>query len=196
MTVVDAKNLPARLADSAEAEAQIAFADVIVLNKVDLVSAEELDAVEASIRRINHSARVMRAERGLVPVGELLDQGAFDLARVLEREPDFLDSTEHSHDENVNSMSFEVLQPLDGKRFQAWIGLLLQERGGDLLRTKGILDFAGENRRFAFQAVHMMADGDFIGPWREAEKRSSRLVFIGRNLNRVTLRRGFESCVA
>ena len=196
VTVVDAKNLPARLADSAEAEAQIAFADVVVLNKADLVTADELDAVEASIRRINHAARIMRTTRGQVPVGELLDQGAFDLARILEREPDFLDSSEHSHDEDVNSVSFEVAQPVDGKRFQTWIGLLLQERGGDLLRTKGILDFAGENRRFAFQAVHMMADGDFIGPWRDGEVRRSRLVFIGRNLNRVVLRRGFEGCIA
>ncbi len=196
VTVVDAKNLPARLADSAEAHAQIAFADVVILNKTDLVTPGELDTVDASIRHINHAARIIRAERGQVPITELLDQGAFDLARILEREPDFLDSTEHSHDDDVNSMSFEVTQPIDGKRFQAWIGLLLQERGGDLLRTKGILDFAGENRRFAFQAVHMMADGDFIGPWREGEKRSSRLVFIGRNLNRVQFRRGFESCVA
>ncbi len=196
VTVVDAKNLPARLADSAEALSQIAFADVVVLNKIDLVDANELDAVEAAIRRINHSARILRAERGQVPIGELLEQGAFDLARILEREPDFLDNTEHSHDDDVSSISFELTEPVDGKRFQAWIGLLLQERGGDLLRTKGILDFAGEDKRFAFQAVHMMADGGFIGPWRDGEKRSSRLVFIGRNLNRVVLRRGFESCAA
>jgi G3E family GTPase len=196
VTVVDAKNLPARLADSDEAEAQIAFADVIVLNKTDLVTEAELASVEATIRRINHVARIHRTDHGQVPVTELLDQGAFDLARVLEREPDFLENTDHTHNEDVNSMSFEVTAPLDGKRFQAWIGLLLQERGGDLLRTKGILDYAGESQRFAFQAVHMMADGGFIGPWREGEKRSSRLVFIGRNLNRVTLRKGFESCVA
>ena len=196
VTVVDAKNLPARLADSAEAAAQIAFADVVVVNKVDLVSPGELESVEASVRRINGAARILRAERASVPVGALLDQGAFDLARILEREPDFLDSSEHGHDDDVTGMSFEVTRPLDRTRFQTWIGLLLQERGGDLLRTKGILDFAGEDRRFAFQAVHMMAEGDFIGPWRAGEARRSRLVFIGRNLNRVTLRRGFEGCVA
>ncbi len=196
ITVVDAGNLPARLADSAEAHAQIAFADVVVLNKIDLVTPDELEAVDAAVRRINHAARIIRAERGQVPVADLLDQGAFDLARILERDPDFLDSTEHSHDDDVNSMSFELTGQVDRRRFQAWIGLLLQDRGGDLLRTKGILDFAGENRRYAFQAVHMMADGDFIGPWREGERRSSRLVFIGRNLDRLAFRRGFESCVA
>jgi G3E family GTPase len=196
ITVVDALNLPARLADSAEAAAQLAFADVIVLNKTDLVDAAGLDAVEATIRRINAHARILRAQRGDVPIASLLDQGAFDLARILEREPDFLENTEHTHDDDVGSMSFELTRPLDGKRFQAWIGLLLQERGGDLLRSKGILDFAGESRRYAFQAVHMMADGGFIDPWPENEPRRSRLVFIGRNLNRVTLRRGFESCQA
>ena len=196
VTVVDAKNLPARLADSEEAQAQIAFADIVVLNKTDLVDAAELEALEATIGRINAGARIHRAQRGDVPVAELLDRGAFDLARVLEHAPDFLDNTEHSHNDDVSSMSFEVGEKIDQRRFQAWIGLLLQERGGDILRSKGILDFAGEDRRYAFQAVHMMADGDFIGPWREGEKRSSRLVFIGRNLNRVTLRRGFEGCRA
>ncbi len=195
VTVVDAKNLPGRLADSEEAQAQIAFADIVVLNKTDLVDAPALDALEATVRRINAGARIHRARRGDVPVGELLDRGAFDLARVLEHDPDFLDSTEHSHSD-VASMSFEVAEAIDQRRFQSWIGLLLQERGGDLLRTKGILDFAGEDRRYAFQAVHMMADGGFIGPWRDGAQRSSRLVFIGRNLNRVSLRRGFESCRA
>ena len=196
VTVVDAKTLPARLADSAEAEEQIAFADVIVLNKIDLVSADDLASVEGRIRAINPAAVIHHADHSRVPVTAILDQGAFDLARVLERTPDFLENTEHTHNDDINSMSFEVREPIDGQRFNQWIGLLLQERGADLLRTKGILDFAGEDRRYAFQAVHMMADGDFIGPWREGETRSSRIVFIGRNLNRPQLRRGFESCVA
>lgn len=93
-------------------------------------------------------------------------------------------------------MSFSVKEPLDAQRFQAWIGAVLQEQGADILRAKGILHYKNEDRRFAFQAVHMMADGDFIGPFREGESRDSRLVFIGRNLNRPQLRRGFESCVA
>ncbi|HTR17599.1 MAG TPA: GTP-binding protein [Acetobacteraceae bacterium] len=196
VTVVDAKTLPARLADSAEAQAQIAFADVIVLNKLDLISAGELAEVERSIRAINSLARIHHATRSDVPVTEILDRNAFDLNRVLEMQPDFLSGeAEHEHNEDVRSMSFELASPLDPDRFNAWIGALLQERGADLLRTKGILDFAGEDRRFAFQAVHMIADGDFIGPWREGEKRSSRIVFIGRNLNRPQLRRGFESCL-
>ncbi len=196
VTVVDASTLLARLADSAEAEAQVAFADVIVLNKTDLATSDEIAAVEARIRRINAAARIHRAERSAVAVEDLLDQGGFDLARVLRTTPDFLEHEEHGHDEDVSSLSFELKEKIDGPRFNSWISLVLQERGGDLLRTKGILDIKGEDRRYAFQAVHMMAEGDFIGPWRPDEPRSSRIVFIGRNLNRPVLRRGFESCAA
>jgi G3E family GTPase len=115
---------------------------------------------------------------------------------VLAEHPDFLGDDEHEHNDDVGSVSFEVDTPIDPERFNAWMGALLAERGGDLLRTKGILAYAGEDRRFAFQAVHMMADGDFVGPWKDGEARTSRLVFIGRNLNRPQLRRGFESCRA
>jgi G3E family GTPase len=194
VTVVDAKNLPARLADSDEAAAQIAFADVIVLNKLDLVNEDELAAVEARIRAINPLVRIIRATRADVPVTEILDQHAFALDRILAFDPGFLDQEEHSHTEGLNSMSFEVKRPIDMQKFQQWIGTLLQEQGQNLLRTKGILAVANDDRRFAFQAVHMMADGDFIGPWRAGAPRHSRLVFIGRDLNRPQLRRGFEAC--
>ena len=195
VTVVDAKNLPARLADSTEAAAQLAFADVIVLNKTDLVSPAELQAVEAEIRKINRFARIHRTERSAVDIGAVMDQGAFDLQRILaDVQPDFLTESEHEHNDDINSMSFELARPVDPEKFNAWIGQLLAEKGQDLLRTKGILHYAGEDRRFAFQAVHMIADGDFIGPFPPGEDRRSRLVFIGRNLNRPQLRRGFEAC--
>jgi G3E family GTPase len=180
ITVVDAKNFIARLADSEEAAAQVAFADVIVLNKLDLVSADELGEVE---RRI-----------GDVKVTDILDIGAFDLARIQAFDPDFLEVDDHGHTEGVNSVSFEVSRPIDEHKFQQWIGTLLQEKGADLLRTKGILAYPNEDRRFAFQAVHMIADGDFVGTWPEGAARKSRLVFIGRDLNRPQLRRGFEAC--
>jgi G3E family GTPase len=194
VTVVDAKNLPARLVDSAEAEEQIAFADVIVLNKTDLVSSAELEEVERKIRQINRFARIHRTTRAAVDIGDVLNQGAFDLQRVLEREPEFLEEHEHEHNDDVSSMSFEVSRPIDPEKFNAWISTLLAEKGQDLLRTKGILAYPNEDRRFAFQAVHMIADGDFIGPWPAGAERKSKLVFIGRNLNRPQLRRGFEAC--
>ena len=194
VTVVDAKNLPARLEDSEEAAAQIAFADVIVLNKLDLVSAEELETVEARLRTINRFARIHRATRSDVAVTEILDIGAFDLARILDVDPAFLEAESHGHSEGVNSVSFEVSRDIDPHKFQQWMGTLLQEKGQDLLRTKGILSHPGEPRRFAFQAVHMIADGDFVGAWPDGAPRRSKLVFIGRDLNRPQLRRGFEAC--
>jgi G3E family GTPase len=194
VTVVDAKHLPQRLDDSAEAAAQIAFADVIVLNKLDLVDEAGLAAVQARIRAINPMARIIQATRADVPVTEILDQRAFALDRILAFDPGFLEQDEHGHTEGVNSMSFEVKRPIDMQKFQQWMGTLLQEQGQNLLRTKGILAVAHDGRRFAFQAVHMMADGDFIGPWAQGAPRHSRLVFIGRDLNRPQLRRGFEAC--
>ncbi|MCQ8239598.1 GTP-binding protein [Acetobacteraceae bacterium KSS12] len=196
VTVVDALNLPARLEDSAEARNQVAFADVVILNKTDLVDEAGLAALEERIRGINALARIHRSERSRVDLADVLDQGGFDLARALRTAPDFLENESHSHNDDVRSVSFEVKEPLDQRKFQQWIGALLQEKGADLLRSKGILNYAGESRRFAFQAVHMMADGDFIGPWKEEDGRTSRIVFIGRNLNRPQLRRGFESCRA
>jgi G3E family GTPase len=197
VTVVDAKHLPARLADSDEAEDQIAFADVIVLNKTDLVTPEELEAVEQQIRKINKFAVIHRTQRSAVAIDQVLNRGAFDLNRVLAMNPDFLTGDDdHEHNEDIASLSFEVGKPIDPEKFNGWIGALLQEKGQDLLRTKGILAYANDDRRFAFQAVHMIADGDFIGPWKDGDPRVSRIVFIGRNLNRPQLRRGFEGCVA
>ena len=197
VTVVDAKHLLARLEDSHEAEEQVAFADVIVLNKTDLATPDELDGVEARTRSINRSARVLRAEKANVPLDELLDRGSFDLNRILDMEPDFLSGEDdHEHDDTITSVSLTLDVPLDMARFNQWIGTLLMQRGQDLLRTKGILHFAGDDERFAFQAVHMIADGDYIGPWKAGDPRQSRIVFIGRDLNRPQLRRGFEACAS
>jgi G3E family GTPase len=196
VTVVDAKHLQARLKDSHEAADQIAFADVIVLNKTDLVTEAELVEVEAAIRGINRFAEIHRTTRASLPIAGVMARRAFSLDRVLTAHPDFLDDDSHEHNEDVSSMSFEVAEPLDPEKFNAWISGLLATKGQDLLRTKGILAYKDDDRRFAFQAVHMIADGDFIGDWKAGDTRASRIVFIGRDLNRPQLRRGFESCRA
>jgi G3E family GTPase len=161
------------------------------------VTPEELEAVEAQIRKINRFATIHRTQRSAVAITDVLNKGAFDLNRVLAFQPDFLSGDDdHEHNEEISSMSFELDTPIDPEKFNAWIGALLQDKGPDLLRTKGILSYANEDRRFAFQAVHMIADGDFVAPWKEGEPRVSRIVFIGRNLNRPQLRRGFQGCAA
>ena len=226
-TVVDAKHLPLRLADSKEAAEQIAFADQIILNKTDLVTEDELRAVEASIRRLNPLAPIHRAQRSDVPLDLVLGRGSFDLARIEEIEPDFLnpahgepghvhdedcghdhhdhDHHDHDHDHDhghdieasgIRGVSLTATKPLNANKVTAWLNEVLQAQGPDILRAKGILDVAGEDRRLVFQAVHMILEGDFQGPWRDGADRYSRLVFIGRNLDEAKLREGFEASIA
>jgi len=196
ITVVDAKFLNARLEDSHEAEEQIAFADIILLNKSDLVSQNELAIVERRVRSINAYAKLHHTQKCEIDVEELLGRGAFDLDRILELEPEFLNEDHHDHDDDIQSYSFETNQPLIHEKFQRWISGLVASKGRDILRSKGILAFTNEPRRFVFQGVHMLLDGDLQRPWQKDETRESRLVFIGRNLDREDLRNGFESCIA
>ncbi|HSV02826.1 MAG TPA: GTP-binding protein [Phenylobacterium sp.] len=226
-TVVDAKHLPLRLKDSKEAAEQIAFADQIVLNKTDLVSEAELTEVESAIRRLNPLAPIVRTVRSQAPLEAILGRRSFDLSRITELQPEFLnpvhgepghvhdDTCEHDHDggdhgehhahgpihdhvaeSGIRGVSLSSEKPLDANRLTAWLNNLLQTKGPDILRAKGILDVKGDDRRLVFQAVHMILEGDFQGAWKPGDKRYSRMVFIGRDLDEASLRSGFESCIA
>ena len=218
VTVADAKWLKDRLQDAPEAKNQIAFADVILINKTDLVSAAELDEVEARIRGINRYAKVHRTERAQVPLNEVLSRNAFDLERILHLEPEFLEGDghdhdhghgdghdhghhhhgglKHYHDEEMQSISLKSDKPLDADKFFPWVEDLVQTEGPSILRSKGILSFKDDDERFVFQGVHMILDGDHQRPWKKDEKRQSRIVFIGRNLPEKKITEGFESCIA
>ncbi|MDX7951592.1 GTP-binding protein [Lichenihabitans sp. Uapishka_5] len=228
VTVADARWLSDRLKDAPEAKSQIAFADVIVLNKTDLVSPEELREVEARIRAINPYAKLHRTERCAVKLEDVLDRGAFDLDRILEIEPAFLETEDHHdhdhhdhhdhhhghdhghahqqahghggakhyHDEDMQSVAIDYPGEVVAEKFMPWINNLVQTEGGNILRSKGILAFKGEPKRFVFQGVHMMLDGDVQKPWTDGEARHSRLVFIGRNLPEERIRAEFQACVA
>ena len=195
VTVADAVHLDAQLGEHHEAEEQIAFADVVLLNKTDLIQSENLESVETRIRKINPYAKIIRTARCDAPLEEVVGLNAFSLDRVLEVEPDFLESDhDHEHDDDITSVSFVSETPLDFEKFQSWFGKVLQTRGQDILRSKGILDFEGLDERYVFQGVHMLMDGSPMGDWPKDKPKSSRVVFIGRDIENMGLKEGFEAC--
>ena len=205
VTVVDAKHVALHW-DAPEVPEQLAFADVVLLNKTDLVTPAELEALEARVRRMNPAARIHRTQNAIVPMDALLDIGAFSLDRVLSHEPDFLPKPDHghhhpehehdhTHDAAITSVGVELPGSLNAKRFNAWMSELLQSKGQDIFRMKGVVSIAGDPKKFAFQGVHMTFDGRPMQPWGDAP-RVSRLVFIGRHLDREALTDGVRSCLA
>src|SRR4026209_1896219 len=184
VTVADAKWLSDRLKDAPEAKNQIAFADVILINKTDLVAPDELIELEARIRGLNPYARLHRTERTKIDIGEVLGRNAFDLDRILEIEPAFLDADDrhhdhdhehghdhhhhhhhgnglkHYHDEEMQSVSLKTDKPLNPDKFFPWIQDLVAKDGPNILRCKGILSFKEDPERFMFQGVHRILDGD------------------------------------
>ncbi len=196
VTVADAKWLKDRLKDAPEAKNQIAFADVVVLNKADLVTADELKDVELRIRAINPFARIHRTERCAVPLDAVMGQGAFDLERILAIEPQFLEADLHTHDEDVQSVALITEKPLNPDKFFAWVQDLVAKEGPNILRSKGILAFQDDPLRYVFQGVHMVLDGAHQREWQPEERRDSRIVFIGRELDGPRLKQGFEACAA
>ncbi len=196
VTVADAKWLSDRLKDAPEAKNQIAFADVILLNKADLVDEAGLERVEALVRGINPSARIHRTVNCDIPIAEVLDRKAFDLDRIMEVEPEFLEEGHHHHhDDEIDSFSFRAGE-VNPDKFMPWISELTQREGPNILRCKGIVAFPKEPKRFVFQGVHMILDGDLSREWRPDEARESRVVFIGRDLNQNAIRDGFMACAA
>jgi G3E family GTPase len=242
VALVDAKHLPLRLKDSREAEDQIAFADVVIVNKTDLVSPEEVTRIEDIVRAINPSARIYKTTRSGVDLARVLDQGAFNLERALENDPHFLEhghedhacgpdcdhhhhdhGHDHGHDHHhhdhdhahhdhghdhhhhgaaspihdvtVQSVSLRGGE-MNPERFFPWIQKVTQTDGPNILRLKGIIAFKGDAERYVVQGVHMIIEGDHQRPWKEGEKRESRLVFIGRELDREKLEKSFNACLA
>jgi len=100
------------------------------------------------------------------------------------------------HDDEIKGVSLRIEKPIDGKKITAWLDRLLADQGPDILRAKGIINVEGENKRLVFQAVHMILEGDLQREWKPGEDRSSRMVFIGRNLDEAKLRESFEACAA
>jgi len=334
VTLVDARHFEGQLASAREAAEQVAFADVIVLNKTDLVDEATLARIESQVRGMNATAQVHRARNADVPIGRLLGLGAFDLSRALAVDESFLEPqypfewagvyelaagrhalragaahdhghdhdhahahepehdhghagvaaallavaaatrealdaavedavrafaepavpvpcggalrpaphryrldlahdgalatleipaagayalflehnpahglalspapraqrafASHSHAAGIASIGIDDLRALDATKLNDWLSYLLQSRGQDIFRMKGVLSIQGEDRQYVFHGVHMMFDGRAGRAW-GAQERRNRLVFIGRNLDRAELEAGFESAVA
>ncbi|MGE4336145.1 MAG: GTP-binding protein [Pigmentiphaga sp.] len=215
VTLVDARHFPLRLVDCQEAEDQVVYADVVLINKLDLVSPAEADEVERRVAAINPYAARHRVRYSDIELSQVLAIGAFDLQRCGERltsEPeaacDHHDEPGHVHDEHchhgedaaraehqisVMSVSLQT-GDLDGNRFFPWLQGLVERQGPDILRLKGLLALKGEARRYVVQGVHMILEGEHHRDWRPDEERRSRLVLIGRGLDAASLRQAFADC--
>lgn len=196
ITVVDSKHIEQHLDDGHEAVEQIAFADLVLLNKTDLVSSEQLSNLADRIRKISATTRMVRTENAQVPIDELLDIRAFDLSQKLEIDPGFLEEEDHEHDQSITSVSLREEIPLERMRFQYWLQNLLNTKGQDIFRFKGVLNVKGKDERVVLQGVHMIFSQALDRPWEDDEPRLSEMVFIGRNLHVEQLREDFAKCVS
>jgi G3E family GTPase len=220
VTVVDGVHIEARLKDSVEAVEQIAFADAIILKKIDDVVPSDRARIEALIRSINKSAKILPANRCDIDTDAILNLQAFSLDRALELDAHFLPETkdhnhhhdhdhghDHGHDHShhhephyvgISAIALKADRPLDEARFDAWLSELVATRGSDILRLKGILDMDGDDRRYVIQGVHVMLEGDYQRQWSAQDARHSRFVLIGRNLEgadvRADIEAGFHAC--
>jgi G3E family GTPase len=194
VTVVDAKHIWQHW-EADEAQEQIAFADVILLNKIDLVLETELAELERRIRGMNAIAKIYQTRNSELGMDALLGVQAFDLQRALEIDPNFLGEDAHEHDETVGSIAIVEPGTLDMQKLNDWLSYLLQTQGPDIFRMKGILNIAGDDHRYVFQGVHMLFDGTRDRPWKSDNERKNELVFIGRNLDADKLKEDFRTCL-
>jgi G3E family GTPase len=196
ITVVDAKHGNDTLTASGEARAQVGFADRILLSKTDLTAEEETEKLMARLRRMNPRAQFQKVNFGTTELKSILDIRGFNLNSILEVEPDFLTEDHHTHDDDVQSFVWKDARPLEMEKIEAFLSLLIQTYGVDMLRYKGVLNIKGQAQRMIFQGVHMLMGGTPGKPWAKDDVRESKMVFIGRNLPKKIFIEGLAYCVA
>lgn len=201
VTMVDAKHIGQHLADDRLAGAdnqaadQIMAADRIVLNKTDLVDESGLAAAERDVRRVNETAPIVKSHQAMVALDEILGIGGFTPPSIANR-PDFFDNDlAHTHDPSVTSESFVYSAPFDRAKLTDFVERITREQGADIYRLKGIIAIAGDSNRWVLQAVHSLLDFRSDVPWGDAVP-GSKIVFIGRNLDRAALGRALDACIA
>ncbi len=202
ITLVDALHVEQHLETSPECRSQVASADVVLLNKTDLVEQGDLERVQARLRDLNPLATLHATERATIDVAHVLSLGALDLHRQHGLLPTSGPSTsaaptshEHAHEHGIVSVSLDEPGVVDKERVDMWLQFLAAMRARDLYRLKGILHVVGDDHRWVVQGVHRIVEGTRQRPWAQGEERRSRIVFIGRNLDRDELLRGFKACL-
>lgn len=201
VTVIDAAHFATHAGGDGHATEQVAYADALVVNKRDLVEPAELESLLAGLRRINGTARVFVTQEAQVPSQELLDLGGFDLARVengvsgcrgqeAQGRPA---GDRHKHE--IETVALSLPDRYDFVRFRAWLETFIAKHANALYRAKGVVALHGEENRLVFHGVHGRFQAAFGRPWGE-EKAVSRLVFIGRDLDRDAIAHGLAGCRA
>ena len=196
ITVVDAKHADQQLDQHPEAQAQVGFADRILMSKTDLVSADEANALKQRIAAINPRAPIKAVHFGDAPIAEILDLKGFNLNAILDLDPQFLSSDAHDHNDEIGSFVFKSNKPFDPIKLEEFLGGIVQVYGPDLLRYKGVLYMKGSDRQTVFQGVHQMMGADFGRRWQAGERPSSKMVFIGRKLPKEMIVQGLQQCLA
>jgi len=224
LTLVDAKHAPTQLNDRQEARRQVGFADQIFISKADLVSAQELDALQHRLKHMNPRAPQKAVHFGEVTLAEVFDLRGFNLNAKLDIDPDFLkedahdhhdhghdhhDHAEHCdhpshqaeqghhhhHDDDVKSFVFRSEKAFDPAKLEDFLGAIVNIYGPRMLRYKGVLNMKGTDRKVIFQGVHQLMGSD-LGPiWADGESKMSKMVFIGIDLPQAILLQGLEQCL-
>ena len=221
ITVVDARHAMQQLDEHEEAQRQVGFADRLLLSKTDLVSAGDVEALTARLKRINPRAPVKKVDFGQLPLSDFLDLRGFNLNDKIEIDPDFLAEEEHDHEhhecgahcghdhahehhhghkhsnhaDDIAAFVFRSERPFDTARLDEFLGSIVQVFGPRMLRYKGVLWMEGADRKVVFQGVHQMMGTDIGAKWADGEARGSKMVFIGKNLPEETFIRGLEQCL-
>jgi len=191
VTVVDSKHIFQQLDRSPEAKEQIAFADLVLLNKMDLISPEDLSELEYKIRNINGAARIAQTKNSDVDISIIFDLQSLALEAKAQDHSD-----DHKHTEDISTVSIVVPGHLDGLKVSEWFRSVITEQGAKIMRMKGILNLRGDPDQFVFQGVHMLFEGRPGRRWGDDEERVNRLVFIGRDLDKEKIVSGFQACIS
>jgi G3E family GTPase len=198
ITLIDSKNAWNHLKDAEVAWEQIAFSHILLLNKSDLVSHDELKNLEDHIRGVNPTAKLFNTKNAQIEVNHLLDIGGFDLSNVNLSDNEFLDhglhDKHHEHEGDITSASIVCPGTIDPDKFNNWLRMLLIMEGMDVFRAKGILNTKNSDKRYIFHSVYMLFEGRFEDSWDNRPK-ENKMVFIGRNLNKERLENGIQSCI-